>query len=448
MKFKNAKKRHSATLRAHVTGLGIISLGCPKNTADMEGLLSGLENVQLVPLEQAEIILLNTCGFLKKARMEVYENLRRIPKKQKLIVLGCLAGQFKPAAFKKYPAIRAIVSSAHYQDLPTIFKQVKKGKRIYAVDKEPTLFEELPGKSLLFLKSYAYIKIAEGCDNRCSYCLIPSLKGRYRSRKTEDILEEIKGVLSLGVKEIILVAQDCGLYGIDLYKKKTLATLLQKIVKLKSHFWVRLLYLYPEHLEKDLVETLASSPKICHYLDIPLQHGDPEILKAMNRPNNVPRLLQKIDQLRRDMPDITLRTSLIVGFPRETKKQFENLKQFVERIAFDHVGVFEYSRESGTPAYALKPQIAAYVKKERRAILMKLQQKISFANNQKQVGKTIPALIDEFDPEAKIYLGRSMRFAPEIDGHILIQSKKRLKLREIYPIKIEKADVYDLKGKA
>lgn len=444
MKSKNTKR---LTARS-VSAIGVISLGCPKNTADMEGLLSGLENAQLVPTDQAEILLLNTCGFLKKARMEVYENLRRIPEKQKLIVLGCLAGQFKPAAFKKYPAIRAIVSSAHYQNFPKIFEQVKKGKRIYAVDKEPTFFEELPGKSLLFLKSYAYIKIAEGCDNRCSYCLIPSLKGKYRSRKMEDILEEIKGVLSLGVKEIILVAQDCGLYGIDLYKKKAISTLLQKIVKLKGHFWVRLLYLYPEHLEKDLLDTLASSPKICRYLDIPLQHGDLGILKAMNRPNNVPRLLQKIDHLRRNMPDLTLRTSFIVGFPGETKKQFENLKKFVERIAFDHVGVFEYSRESGTPAYSLKPQIPAHIKKERRATIMQLQQKISLANNQALVGKIIPVLIDDFDHKAQIYRGRSMRFAPEIDGHILIHSKKRLKPREIYPIKIEKTTVYDLEGTA
>jgi len=434
-------------LKSPKTSIGIISLGCPKNTADMEGLLSGLENVQLVTTDQAEIILLNTCGFLKKARMEVYEILRRTPKKQRLIVLGCLAGQFKPRAFKKYPAIRAIISSAHYQDLPTIFAQVKKGERVYAVDKEPTLFEELPGKSLLFLKSYAYIKIAEGCDNRCSYCLIPSLKGSYRSRKMEDILEEIKGVLSLGVKEIILVAQDCGLYGIDLYKKKTLSTLLQKIVKLKGHFWVRLLYLYPEHLEKNLLDTLASSPKICRYLDIPLQHGDPDILKAMNRPNNIPRLLQKIDQLRRDIPDITLRTGFIVGFPGETNKQFKTLETFVGRIAFDHVGVFEYSREPGTPAYELKPQIPAHIKKERRAILMQFQQKISLANNQAHVGKTIPVLIDSFDPEAQIYIGRSMRFAPEIDGHILVQSKKPLKPREIYPVTIKKASVYDLEGK-
>lgn len=429
-----------------MTAIGIISLGCPKNTADMEGLLSGLENVQLTTTDQAEILLLNTCGFLKKARMEVYEILRRTPKKQKLIVLGCLAGQFKPTAFKKYPAIRAIVSSAHYQDLPTIFEQVKKGKRIYAVDKEPTLFEELPGKSLLFLKSYAYIKIAEGCDNRCSYCLIPSLKGKYRSRQMEDILEEIKGVLSLGVKEIILVAQDCGLYGIDLYKKKALSTLLKKIVKLKGNFWVRLLYLYPEHLEKDLLDTLASSPKICRYLDIPLQHGDPKILKAMNRPNNLSRLLQKIGQLRHNIPDITLRTSFIVGFPGETNKQFKTLEAFVERIAFDHVGVFEYSREPGTPAYDLKPQIPAHLKKERRASVMKLQQKISLANNQAQAGKILPVLIDDFDLSTKMYRGRSMRFAPEIDGHITIHSKKRLKLREIYKIKIEKASIYDLEG--
>jgi len=250
----------------------------------------------------------------------------------------------------------------------------------------------------------------------------------------------------MGIKELILVAQDCGLYGMDLDGKKRLPDLLIKLAEIKGDFWIRVLYVYPERIDDGLLEVMASSPKICRYLDIPLQHGDPAVLKAMRRPYDVNRTLDKIAHIHAIIPDITLRTSLIVGFPGETEEQFENFLAFVKKIDFDLVGVFEYSREKGTAAYHLENQIAEDVKKARREKAMLLQQKISLKKNKTLVGKTLKVLIEAYDPKKKLYLGRPMRFAPEIDGQIFVTSKKALKLNRFYDVKVTGAEVYDLRG--
>jgi len=285
--------------------LGLVSLGCPKNLADLEALMPTIKDHLIVSPKDAEIILLNTCGFLKKSRDEVFENIENF-KKKKIILLGCLAGKLKKDIFKKYKQVCAVVSSAHYWEINTIIKYVRKGEKIFAVSNEPEIFEDTRGKILLSPLSHSYIKIAEGCNNKCSYCLIPSLKGRYRSRKMEDILAEVKELVNLGVKEIILVAQDCGCYGIDLFKEKKLAELVEKMARIKGDFWVRILYIYPETIDEKLLKIIASSKKILRYLDIPLQHGDPGILKKMNRPDNIKKTLEKINKIRKILPGITL----------------------------------------------------------------------------------------------------------------------------------------------
>ncbi len=427
--------------------VGIVSLGCAKNLADMEAVLSTLKNVNIVPYKTAPIILLNTCGFLKAARDEVFEYLNKF-KNKKVIILGCLAGKFFEKDFEKYPQIQAVISSANYSKIPQILKKIfTSSKKFIAVSAEPKKYELNFGKTLLTPRSYAYVKIAEGCNNRCSYCLIPYLKGAYRSRKMPDIIEEVKSLIKIGVKEINLVAQDCGYYGIDLYKKPHLVPLLKKLVKIPGDFWIRLLYIYPERIDDELLKTIKNSPKICKYLDIPLQHGDTNILKNMRRPSDIKKILAKITNIKSQIPEITLRTSLIVGFPNETEKSFQNLIDFIKKINFDHVGVFEFSREKGTPAYNLKNQINSKTKSKRREIAMLLQQKISNTKNKSLIGSSQRVLIENFDPDKNLYLTRPMRFAPEIDGKIFVKSDKKLPLNTFHKAKITKATSYDIYAK-
>ncbi len=437
--------------------LGIISLGCPKNTADTENVLSliaaKIKSCELVSPENADIVLINTCGFLKAARDEVYENIEEFANK-KIVILGCLAGNFTREDLTKFPQIYAILTEANYKKLPEILTRIMQNKKSYEVSKEPMKFIKTFGKSLITPKSYAYIKIAEGCNNKCAYCLIPKLKGQFRSRPMADIINEAKSLIKAGVKELILVAQDCGAYGSDFSKKisqPNLSTLLQKLEKIPGDFWIRVLYVYPERITEELLETFVSSDKICHYLDIPLQHGDDEILKKMNRFSNTKKVLEKIANLRAKVPGITLRTTFITGFPGETSQQFQNLLKFIKAINFDHVGVFEYSREPNTQAYDMPNQIPQKTKRTRKEKAMILQQKISLANNEKFIGKTMTVLVEKHDPHAdkngnNLYLARSHRFSPEIDGEIIIKSPTRLPLNSFQKVKITQASEYDLRG--
>jgi len=425
--------------------IGVISLGCPKNLADTESVVSYIKNFKLYPLKDAEVILLNTCGFLKKSRDEVFEHLNKL-KNKKVVILGCLASKFSKNDLKRYKQIFAVVSGINYSNIQAILNAMEKGHKVYAVSKEPDTYELEGGKMLLSSSGFAYVKIAEGCNNKCSYCLIPSLKGRFRSRKMEDIIAEAENLIKIGIKELILVAQDCGPYGMDLYGEKKLPALLEKLEKIEGKFWIRMLYIYPETIDEKLLKILKSSKKILPYLDIPLQHGDPGILKKMNRPNNINKTLKKISKIKEILPGVTLRTSLIVGFPGETEKAFENLKNFVQKINFDHVGVFEYSREKGTPSYSLKPQISENTKQKRRTEIMLMQQKISLKNNKELIGKTFEILIENFDAKKKLYTGRIPRFAPEIDGLVYLKSTKKLKLNEFYKTKIKTAYEYDIFG--
>ena len=450
--------------------IGLISLGCPKNLADTEALAADITKkigAILTTIEDADIVLLNTCGFLKAARDEAHAHLAKLHSK-KVVILGCMSSLFKESDLKKYPQIFAVVSGANYKRLPEILLAAQADKKSFAVSAEPEKFENPAGKRLLAGTAYAYIKIAEGCSRTCSYCLIPQLRGKYRSRPMEDILAEAKNLIASGIKELILVAQDCGLYGVDFkdnFKKNTpkitLALLLQKLEKLKGKFWIRILYIYPETVTTELLSTIKSSKKICKYLDIPLQHGDSEILEKMNRPKTVQKTLEKIAKIRSTIPDITLRTSLIVGFPGETEKSFKNLLNFVKKINFNHAGVFEYSREKGTPAYSLPNQILRAQKRARRKKLMLLQQGISeeilralacpataAVRAHKSSPKTLRVLIESYDKTQKLYIGRSEHFAPEIDGIIFVKSLRHLPLHSFQEVRLTSSSPYDLFGEA
>ncbi len=434
--------------RGDLIKLAVISLGCPKNIADTENLLAGLPaGFQLSNLEDSDMVLLNTCAFLKTARNEVMEYVKKL-KDKKIVLLGCLAGQLNEDFLEKYPQVHAVISGRHYPMISEVLENVSRGGKIFAVSEEPKRFVEMNGKYQITPPSYAFIKIAEGCNNACSFCLIPKLKGQYRSRPTESILKEAEKLIRNGVKELVLVAQDCGMYGTDLYGKKTLADMLSKLTSIKGDYWIRILYIYPERIDEDLLKMMSGSKKICPYLDIPLQHGDSDVLKSMRRPYDLKRTFDKINLIRRYIPAITLRTSLIVGFPGESKEAFDNLKKFVKKINFDHVGVFEYSKEEGTDAHDLPKQLSAGVKKSRRAEIMKMQQKISYNINKSLVGKTFKTLIDAYDKENGVYLGRTMHFAPEIDGNVIIKSKFPLRLYEFYSVKITETGPYDLYGEA
>ncbi|MBN2306565.1 30S ribosomal protein S12 methylthiotransferase RimO [Candidatus Peregrinibacteria bacterium] len=424
--------------------VAVIALGCPKNIADTESVIAEFSSwFQLSNLSDADLVIINSCAFLKASRDEVHENIEAL-KNRNVVLIGCLTTQLTEAFFKDYPQVKAIVSPVNYGKIDSILRRVAKGEQVFCVDPEPDKFTELSGKFLITPPSFSYVKIAEGCNNGCAFCLIPRLRGNYRSRPMESILSEVKQLVKIGIKEIILVAQDTGFYGADLYKKKVLPELLRKITAIKGDFWVRVLYVYPERVTDELLSVMAASPKICKYLDIPLQHGDPDILKAMRRPYDLKLLYEKLDKIRQVVPGITLRTSLIAGFPGETKKQFQNLLEFIKKIDFDHVGVFAYSREPGTDAFKLKGQVPSAEKEKRRGEAMLIQQKISLRKNRELIGAVQRCLIEDYDDEKKQFIGRTMKFAPEVDGKVYITSGKKLRLNEFSDIKITDASEYDL----
>ncbi len=425
--------------------VSIICLGCPKNLADMEFLMSKTKSSLLVNEEDSEIVVLNTCGFLKSARDEVFYHIERL-KDKKIIVIGCLSSWFDEKMRKKYPNIFAVLSSANYEKFEDTILEVANNKRKFLINAEPEKFDNYDGKRLLSSSPFAYIKIAEGCNNKCGYCLIPHLKGKFRSRKMQDIIDEAKDLINKGIKELILVAQDCGYYGIDLYKKKSLSTLLKKLEKIPGNFWIRILYTYPERVDPELINTIKKSKKICKYIDIPLQHGDPETLLRMKRPDNTKKSLKLIATLRKEIPGISIRTSFIVGYPGENQKEFLNLKKYIETLRLDLVGIFEFSREPHTIAYDLDNQVKSAIKKSRRNLLMKIQQKISFENNQKIIGNMEKVLIEGFNEDLKMYTGRSERFAPEIDGTVFVKSDNKLKVGQFIKVKIKEVSEYDLFG--
>ncbi|SKA86780.1 SSU ribosomal protein S12P methylthiotransferase [Caloramator quimbayensis] len=435
--------------------IGFVSLGCDKNRIDSEIMLSKLskEGYKIVNDEkEADIIIINTCGFINSAKEESINTILEMAENKKtgrcklIIVAGCMAERYKGELLEEMPEIDAVVGTGNYYDICNIVKEALSGK--YGIVKTDNLnynfnYEE---RILTTPKHYAYIKIAEGCDNQCSYCIIPKLRGKFRSRDMDSIIHEAKELSKKGVKEIILVAQDTTMYGVDIYGKRMLPQLLKNLEAIEEIQWIRVMYSYPEKISDELIETIAKSNKICHYFDIPIQHISNNILKQMKRASSSEEIITKINNIRNKVPDAVIRTSLIVGFPGETEEDFNKLKQFLMDYKLDRVGVFTYSIEKDTIAAKMKDQIDDDIKNKRKDILMKLQSEISFNKNKEQIGKIIDVIIDGKTKNNQYY-GRTYKDAPEIDQQVFINcNDNKIDIGTIIKVKIIKAYTYDLIG--
>ena len=437
----------------------ILSLGCPKNLVDSEVMSAGLLNNGYAITsheEEAEIILINTCAFILPAKEEsIAEILRLAEWKHKgacryLIATGCLSQRYQGDLAKDLPEVDLFLGTAEAGKIASYLKKLCSDRlETRLMIGEPSfLMRHTHGRILATPPHTAYIKIAEGCSNRCSYCIIPSIRGPYRSRKPDDILKEAEALAARGVKELIVIAQDTTAYGSDLKAKPKLSALMQSIAGIKDVKWIRLLYTHPESLSDDVFEVMAREEKICRYIDFPIQHIDDEILRAMNRKIGSEAIKQKIERARAVLPDIALRTSIIVGFPGETTAKFQKLLDFITETRFDHLGAFIYSREEGTTAAQLPRQVTEKVKQKRRDLLMEEQTSISFQINQSLVG-SIQEIIVEGTAESPGYLsGRIRRQAPDIDGITLIKETSKIRMGEMLLCRIVSATEYDLIAEA
>ncbi len=406
--------------------VGIISLGCAKNRVDAEMLLYRIRNAGYKLCEDvamADVAIINTCGFIESAKQESIEEILELSELKKegkikaIIVTGCLAERYKEEVMKEIPEADAVVGIGANDDIVKIIDEVLQGKKQQC----------FPDKLLLPLEGgriqstpyyYAYLKIAEGCDNHCTYCAIPMIRGKFRSRKMEDIIAEAKHLAEKGVKELVVVAQDTSLYGKDIYGELMLAKLLKKLCEIDGIRWIRVLYCYPDKITDELLQVMAEEEKIVKYLDLPLQHCNGRVLKTMNRKGNKEELVKLIAKIREKVPGIVLRTTFIAGFPTETEEEFAELENFAKEVRFERVGCFAYSQEENTPAAKLEPQIPEDVKERRAEIIMENQQEIMEEFCQKLDGKTIEVLVEGYDQYAECFFGRSAWDAPEVDGSV------------------------------
>jgi len=440
--------------------IGIKSLGCPKNFVDTEvicGILREKGYQISGKIDNSDMVIVNTCSFIRDAVEESIEEILNLVKLKKegkikhIIVTGCLPQRYKDDNLsQELPEVDAFLGTGDLLEIDKVTKNILQGEQIYKVSPKPNfLYNHNTPRTILTPQHYAYIKISEGCQNNCSYCLIPKLRGNHRSRKMEDIIEEVKRLSeNQNLVEIILIGQDTTLYGIDLYGEYKLAELLKKLslLKLKNLKWIRLLYTHPVHYNDELIEVVASYPKICSYLDLPLQHISDKILGRMNRPIEKSKVISLINKLRDRIPNLTLRTTFIVGFPGETDKDFEELLSFVKEFRFERLGAFIFSREEGTPAYDFPRQIPMRIKEERLKELMLTQQSISKEINSSYIGKEVKVLIDEIQSgEPKIAIGRTKEDAPEIDGKVVIRGDK-IQVGKFIKVKVTEASEYDLVG--
>ncbi|SHJ56422.1 ribosomal protein S12 methylthiotransferase [Anaerobranca californiensis DSM 14826] len=433
--------------------IATVSLGCPKNTVDSEvmlGILSKEGYVITTEPKQADVIIINTCGFIESAKKESIDTIIEFSRYkaencQVLIVTGCLVQRYKEELLQEIPEIDGIIGTGEYEKIIHCIQTNLKGDKFVATDNLQFLYDDLTPRMLSTPKYTAYLKIAEGCDNHCTYCIIPALRGKYRSRSIESIVAEGKKLVDNGVKEIILVAQDTTVYGLDLYGKLMLPTLLKKLHDIEGLKWIRILYCYPTYMTDEIIETINKLPKVCNYIDMPIQHGDNEILKKMGRRETKEQLLLLIEKIRKRIPDVVIRTSIIVGFPGETEEHFNNLLRFVEEIKLDRLGVFTYSREEGTAAAKLPNQISERVKKLRQHRLMKVQKRISHTINKEKIGKVFEIIIEGFDNG--YIIGRTYGDAPQIDGRVIVPVKDNNKLPgDFIKVLITNCNEYDLIG--
>ena len=442
--------------------VGFVSLGCPKNLLDTEVMLHEVANAgyEVTPEEtEADVVIINTCGFIESAKKEAIDNildiawLKKHRNLQAIVVTGCLAERYREQLLDEFPEIDAVlgVGSIHniVEAIEAVTVKKKKGsKRKYSSfeDKETV---RLGGDRILTTPEYmAYLKIAEGCDNRCAYCAIPSIRGKFRSRTMEDIVDEAKQMEALGVRELCIVAQDITRYGLDLYGSYKLAELLRRITDETKIPWIRLLYCYPDKVTDELIAEIRDNDRILKYIDLPMQHISDRMLTAMNRHGDRKMICDVVEKLRREIPDIVIRTTFIVGFPGETEEDFVELCEFVKKYRFERVGAFTYSREEDTPAYDLPDQIDEQVKQDRLDLLMREQLEINEENNRKMIGKTVTVLCEDYDPVSQVHFGRDASNAPEIDGKIYFRSDVRIAPGSFVKVKLREVMDYDLIGRA
>ena len=440
--------------------VGFISLGCPKNQLDTEVMLHELASAgyEITPEEsEADVVVINTCGFIESAKKEAIDNILDVAWLKEhhtlkgIVVTGCLAERYREQIFEELPEVDALLGVGSIHNIVEAVRSIerakgKKSPRYASFEDKNTV--RLGGERILTTPDYyAYLKIAEGCDNRCTYCAIPSIRGKFRSRPMEELVAEAKELGALGIKELVIVAQDVTRYGEDLYGEYKLAELLHRISEETEIPWLRILYCYPDKMTDELIAEIRDNPRIVKYIDLPLQHISDPVLRAMNRHGDSAMIRELIKKLRREIKDLTLRTTFIVGFPGETEENFEELCRFVEETRFEHLGVFPYSAEEGTPAARMKDQIDEQTKQDRADIIMKAQMQINTEQNEAKIGSTVRVLVEDFDPVSEAHFGRSAADAPEIDGKVYFKADRRVAPGSMIDVKVREVLDYDLYGR-
>lgn len=432
-----------------------ISLGCDKNRVDTEYMIGSLTeaNFQLTAQEEmADIIVVNTCCFIDDAKEESIQQILEVAEYKikgrckALIVAGCMAERYKSEILKEIPEVDACIGTGSTDKILEAVTSVLEGKKYEAYTKSQEQLHIDTKRVISTGGHYAHLKIAEGCDKNCTYCIIPKLRGHYRSVPMEELLTAANHLVAQGVKELILVAQETTLYGIDLYHKKALPELLDQLNQIPDLMWIRLMYCYPEEIDQPLLDAIKRNHKVCHYLDMPIQHGNSDILKRMGRRTNHTELSEKINMIRRTLPDVALRTTLICGFPGETQKQHEDMMYFINEHEFDRLGAFAYSKEEDTPAASFDEQIEDSLKQDWVAEAMELQEKIISDKNQDMIGSEMMVMIEGKVADENAYIARSYRDAPDIDGYVFIHTTRQLVTGDFVEVKITGAYEYDLIG--
>ena len=432
-----------------------ISLGCDKNLVDSEVMLGLLakEGYQMVDDEQeADVIVINTCCFIHDAKEESIQTILEMAQYKEegrlkaLIVTGCLAQRYQQEILDEIPEVDAVLGTTAYTEIARAIEEALEGKGKVTTEDLNALPLTDPHRIVTTGGHYAYLKIAEGCGKHCTYCIIPKLRGDYRSVPMERLIAEAKDLAEQGVRELILVAQETTLYGKDLYGEKSLYRLLKELCRIDGIRWIRILYCYPEEIDDPLIQVIKEEKKICHYLDLPIQHASDEVLRRMGRRTSKEQLKAVIGKLRKEIPDICLRTTLITGFPGETKEQHEELMEFVDEMEFDRLGVFTYSPEEDTPAAEMPDQIPEEIKEERQAELMELQQDIAFDAAENMIGKEVLVMVEGKVADENAYVGRTYKDAPGVDGLIFINTEEELMSGDFAKVKVTGALEYDLIG--
>ncbi len=443
-------------MEIYMTKVGFVSLGCSKNLVDTEVMLRKLHDAgfEITPDEtEAEIIVVNTCGFIESAKQESIDNildvakLREWGKCRHIIATGCLVERYREEVMTELPEVDALIGVGSLDDIVKACEAVMRGEKFMSFKDKETA--PLGGERILTTEDHtAYLKIGEGCDNKCTYCAIPLIRGGFRSRTIEDIVKEAQDMEALGVKELNLIAQDTSRYGLDIYGEYSLAKLVKAITDNTNIPWIRLLYCYPDKITDELINELKNNPRLLKYMDIPIQHISDPVLAKMNRHGGETLIRETVKKLRREVPGIVLRTTAMVGFPGETEEDFEKLCIFIKEAEFERFGAFTYSAEEGTAAAEFSGAVDEQTKQDRYDILMQTQLTVSEESNLKNCGKTLTVLCEGFDTVAEIYYGRSYMDAPDVDGRVYFKSKKKRKRGEFVEVKITEALDYDLVGEA